>query len=565
MLKIGDKHDKKSTAQGVMYIVTLLLSVWIFSCGNIDILAAPKDATPSKANYVDSIRHDNIVYTEHEISNLVNYLNALKHTSTPDSLRQYATEGMLNFSWYLINKGEWFLCGKLLQTAQRYCPPSATLFSHQIMSAVAGIALYNKDYDEAGRLLLKTNQYFQQTADTAEWLKSCVNLGLYYSRVHNRPKALEYYMKVLSIAQKEKQYESYYSIVSGYAERIEEDSIIGLSTLEKALRISVDNGYTFLLPSNYNELARYYYRMDNYHEAIANARKALNYSERLSQNDMQIRAYGTLADIYYIQKNYVAAYEMLAKKISIKDKCQEKSGITYYAHLSAADSLISWVNANVPLPGNGSKIADSNPNGNSNNWIMWVIFGVIAMTLVGLLIVKRVKQVPIEDTKEILPENLPKDETIVPLNPEASVQENNAMLQQAAALNMVAESFNPMLDRIRNMVKEIPKSGDSNVDSQVRSLMNYLLQTRLPESDNTLAQTVKAEEMKFTQRLSSSYPALTKNDIRMALYIRSGLNLQEISAISGLQAKSVNQARYRLRKSLGLGQEDSLESFILTF
>lgn len=139
------------------------------------------------------------------------------------------------------------------------------------------------------------------------------------------------------------------------------------------------------------------------------------------------------------------------------------------------------------------------------------------------------------------------------------------MLQQAAALNMVAESFNPMLDRIRNMVKEIPKSGDSNVDSQVRSLMNYLLQTRLPESDNTLAQTVKAEEMKFTQRLSSSYPALTKNDIRMALYIRSGLNLQEISAISGLQAKSVNQARYRLRKSLGLGQEDSLESFILTF
>ncbi|MBD5358944.1 MAG: hypothetical protein HDR88_18460 [Bacteroides sp.] len=123
----------------------------------------------------------------------------------------------------------------------------------------------------------------------------------------------------------------------------------------------------------------------------------------------------------------------------------------------------------------------------------------------------------INDTVNQVPVNAGIDSAAIINSDAETTKELNAnQLQQIAALNMVAESFNPMLDRIRNMVKEIPKSGDSNVDSQVRSLMNYLLQTRLPDNNNNLAQIVKAEEIKFTQRLSNSYPSLTKNDIRIA-------------------------------------------------
>lgn len=562
--------DIKINANGFKTLLNIFLTAYICLCLSISIMA---DVDPKRTaevnilNYVDSLRHNNTVYTENEARNLIKYLTVFKNNVPLDSLRQYTTEGLLNYTWYLMNNGEWFLCGDLLETALRYCPSEAQSLRHQIETAVAGVYLYDKKYKEAEKLLLKANKYFMEHRDTVEWLKNCVNLGLYYSRIHNRSKALEYYVKVLSLAQKEKKYENYYSIVSGYAERVEEDSVIGLSTLEKALHISLDNGYTFLLASNYNELARYYYRMENYHEALVNARKALNYAERFSQVDMQVTVCGLLADIYYIQKNYVAAYGMLSRKITIKDKAQEDQGREYYAHINATDSLINWVDTNVPL--SPSDRTATKPENTPDFTVtgLWITIGCLIMVIIVLIFIfirKKRNNTPLLYEKQCSDEeDHTTDDTV---DYAVSNGELNAhQLQQAAALNMVAESFNPMLDRIRNMIKEIPKTGDTTVDAQVRSILNYLLQARLPKNDNTMVKAIKEVEAKFTERLSDTYPSLTKNDLRIAVYIRFGLNVQEISALSGLQTKSVNQARYRLRKSLGLAQEDSLEEFITTF
>ncbi|MBD5358945.1 MAG: tetratricopeptide repeat protein [Bacteroides sp.] len=349
---------------------------------SLNILAVPTDKEIVKSSYIDSLRHNNTVYTENETRNLIKYLKALKDTSPLDSMRKYSAEAMLNYSWYLMNKGEWFLCGDLLKNALQYCQQNDQTLLHQIETAIAGINLYNENYNEAGRLLLKSNKYFLEHSDTVEWIKNCVNLGLYYSRIHNRPKALEYYMKVLDIAQKEKKYENYYSIVSGYAERVEEDSIIGLNILEKALRISIDNGYTFLLASNYNELASYYYRMENYHEALVNARKALNYAERFSQETMQTTAYGIMSDVNYIQKNYVSAYSMLVRKSSIIEKLHENIGKNYYSHLNEIDSLINWINTNIP-PLSGSDDKGIVEKSKKTPDFTWWIFILLSCALTG--------------------------------------------------------------------------------------------------------------------------------------------------------------------------------------
>ena len=138
-------------------------------------------------------------------------------------------------------------------------------------------------------------------------------------------------------------------------------------------------------------------------------------------------------------------------------------------------------------------------------------------------------------------------------------------MTEATALNTIAESFNPTLDRIRAMLKDIPKSGNQDIDARLRNIQTLLLQSRLPETANRLSSDIRNFEEDFSERMSGSYPNLTKSDLRMALYVRCGLCVQQISAISGMQPKSVNQARYRLRKALGLGQDDSLEAFIASF
>ncbi len=198
-------------------------------------------------------------------------------------------------------------------------------------------------------LLLKTSAFFLEQGDTTEWLKSCLNLGVYYSQIQNKSKAREYYTKVLKNAQGVPN-NIYYSIVAGYTSSMEEDTIFGLPIFEKALRISQDCGYSFMLAQNYNDLARYYYRTGNYHEAAANARKALKYGKQYGEEGTTRTAMGVLADVYALQKNYAAAYRMESDRNSLLSKQHKDLDKNLFIYLNNIDSLLTWVETAVPAP-----------------------------------------------------------------------------------------------------------------------------------------------------------------------------------------------------------------------
>lgn len=516
--------------------------------------ALNKAENSAKPDYADSIRNDGIVYSDHKAASLLKYLKELQGTMPEDSLRKYAAEGLINYNWYLMGKNQWFLCNKILEEANRLCFPSDSTSRHQIESAMAGTLLFCGKYADAGNMFLSANKYFQSTKDTVEWLKSCVNLGVYYSRTHNKPKALKYYGKVLKAAENKK-YENYYSIVAGYAGNVEEDSIIGLNTLEKALRISQSNGYTFLLASNYNDLAKYYYRMENYHEAMSNARNALKYATKFNQDEVRITALDILADINYAQKNFVAAYDMESQKSSIIQSLQSEEDVKAYFRLKYIDSLLAWTNENIIIPDSISGRRHTVIHAESHNReILFAAIGFISALVIAAPIIirhrKRQCGTSLASTEVSFHDSLPV---------------KDLSLTEESHLYMIANGINPVIDRIRNELKEIPKTGNADTDAKIRNLYNRLLQSRLPNIESSVSIAVKGEQNKFTERLCATYPELTKNDLKMAVYVRSGLSLQEISVMSGLQSKSVNQARYRLRKALGLGKDDSLESFLMSF
>lgn len=62
------------------------------------------------------------------------------------------------------------------------------------------------------------------------------------------------------------------------------------------------------------------------------------------------------------------------------------------------------------------------------------------------------------------------------------------------------------------------------------------------------------------QRLISD---VTANEIRLCILIRLSLSSKEIAKLLGISAESVNKARYRLRKKIGLTSDDDLYSCLL--
>lgn len=69
----------------------------------------------------------------------------------------------------------------------------------------------------------------------------------------------------------------------------------------------------------------------------------------------------------------------------------------------------------------------------------------------------------------------------------------------------------------------------------------------------------------FIGRITSEYPSLTNNDIRILSFIRTNLDKKEICNLMNITPRSLDTNRYRLKKKLNLDSEIDLNQFIREF
>jgi hypothetical protein len=60
----------------------------------------------------------------------------------------------------------------------------------------------------------------------------------------------------------------------------------------------------------------------------------------------------------------------------------------------------------------------------------------------------------------------------------------------------------------------------------------------------------------FYENLEQQYPKLTTNERRLCAFLKLGMNSKEISALTGQSLKSIDMSRYRLRKKLGIQDQE---------
>jgi DNA-binding CsgD family transcriptional regulator len=66
----------------------------------------------------------------------------------------------------------------------------------------------------------------------------------------------------------------------------------------------------------------------------------------------------------------------------------------------------------------------------------------------------------------------------------------------------------------------------------------------------------------FYNNLIMRYPHLTPNERKLACFLRLNMTTKEISSITFQTGDSIKVARTRLRKKMGLSQDDSLIAFL---
>ena len=67
----------------------------------------------------------------------------------------------------------------------------------------------------------------------------------------------------------------------------------------------------------------------------------------------------------------------------------------------------------------------------------------------------------------------------------------------------------------------------------------------------------------FLKQLNRRYHSLSPNDLKICLLLRMNLSTKEIAVLLGISPESANKARYRLRKKMGLSQDEDLVQLLL--
>lgn len=115
---------------------------------------------------------------------------------------------------------------------------------------------------------------------------------------------------------------------------------------------------------------------------------------------------------------------------------------------------------------------------------------------------------------------------------------------------------------------ELHKDAGLNEKTQVqlnKTIKSFLSKYEQVKDDQAIKMDVDKTNTEFFQNLLTKYPHLTKNEQRLCAQVRMDLSSKDIAAANNISVKSVEMARYRLRKQLGLKTEEELGKFLKQF
>lgn len=583
-----------------MKIKGLVLTIFLAAVMTVFAASSADSISEKERMWADSIENNPYKLDLTHASRLEYYLSQLYKSTPAERMRSYCASALTQYAWFLIQNREWYLAGPFISAAETYCDPSDLKLFHFLQSAKVGVLMPQGNYDECEKILKSASRYYKEQGDTVEWLKCCMNLCRVYLSADNRYRARAYYDTIVSVSKKPG-YASYFALSATYGDELETNSQQELALLKEALEVAVKNNFQYLFAAQYNALANYYLRSGDYSAAIVNASKALEYAGKHDSRDEAVKAYGVLGEAYSMQKDYIMAFNSLnGENKELKAISRERSR-SIYTDIEAGNRLLKWCERHVVTDASANRSVRSTDSG-MRFTVMSVI---VVLFIIGILFIifRKQKKTRLLQTvcgsreeaadsdvheftpsvdgecarsadEDLLERNKRLDEALREeelkfadknAECEAMARKYSSLCHQLNVLDTFYNSVNPMIDRLRSEIKNIGNTGNPGIDSKIRIILAELMQNRFPEMQSDILGEARNELDAFRDRLIKSGFKLTSTDLRIAVYLRLGLTPREISLLDGIQAKSVNQARYRLRKSLGLNQDESLEAFLKAF
>jgi len=130
----------------------------------------------------------------------------------------------------------------------------------------------------------------------------------------------------------------------------------------------------------------------------------------------------------------------------------------------------------------------------------------------------------------------------------------NDMLQ---AIDQNMEQLSESVRREETKARLVKKIGD--IRKEIKMHMND------DDNWNKFEENFNLIYDNFSQKIMEAFPQLKKSDLKLCVYLRMGLSSKEMASLLNTSVRSIETARYRLRKKLDIDTGSNLTDFIQGF
>jgi tetratricopeptide (TPR) repeat protein len=485
------------------------------------------------------------------------------------------------------------------------------LYDKALVFAYEALADYQKLHDEQGQLLAngvlgwvyydagqteKALDFHQKllaayrkkgSKEDVVWTTNAI--GLDYSQLKNYSLALKYFKESLTLSRTLNQPERISASLNNIGMMQTAQGLYreGLTSLKEGYRLSIQLGNVLKQGENLNQLGNTYYQMKKLDSAeyyLTKARAIITTSKANARKEKLIDNYEFSTKVYLAKNDYQNAFQFLAQYMKLKDEVisLEKSNNLTNA-LMVHQTQQKEQEIKLLESENKLKVLQRDA----------LAGAILLITIIGVLLYN--KQVTTQKKERLILEAqqalTQKELARASLEKEAFEKEyllSEAQKQLAQndleRANLEKEALQANLDfknseftnaaihlsqrneLIRSFLDELKQlnlRSPSESSSRITKIIDHFSQVQGTNKDaEAFHLNMEAEYKDFLFKLTNRFPDLTDNEKRLCGQIRLNLSIKDIASINNISVKSVEMARYRLRKKLNMEHEENLGGFL---
>ncbi|GAB4286315.1 MAG: hypothetical protein Kow0068_11870 [Marinilabiliales bacterium] len=150
----------------------------------------------------------------------------------------------------------------------------------------------------------------------------------------------------------------------------------------------------------------------------------------------------------------------------------------------------------------------------------------------------------------------------ISIEKEISELKINSVTAELATAKLKLIRLNSFIDNINTHLFILNKFTNNKGAKIISKIQKEIFSNEKSTYWDEFEEVIKKFNASFITNLNNIRPRLTSNEKKLCIFIKMNLTIKEIALITMSNPEAINKAKYRLKKKLSIGEDETLNDFI---